>query len=71
MSEAVEDYRALATFQKALRKKFGVECPKCKDLRPRTNASILLPGQRCRTDGFKDKRPRLTDDQYQEVADAL
>lgn len=71
MSEAVEDLRWLATLQKALRKKFGVECPKCRDQRPRTNASILLPRQVCKVDGYKDPRPRLTDAQHQEVAATL
>lgn len=71
MSEAVEDLRYLATLQKALRKKHGVECPKCRDQRPRTNASILLPRQVCKVDGYRDPRPRLTDEQYQEAAKAL
>lgn len=71
MSEAVEDLRWLATLQKALRKKFGVECPKCKSLRPRTNPSILLPRQVCKVDGYRDPRTRLTDAHYQEVAKAL
>jgi hypothetical protein len=34
----------------------GIECPRCRELRPRTNASILLPGQQCRVDGYVDPR---------------
>jgi hypothetical protein len=36
----------------------GVECPQCKIARPKTNASILLPGQRCKVDGYLDPRSR-------------
>jgi hypothetical protein len=46
---------------KALRAKYGVECPRCKKLRPRSPASILLPGQICKGDGYHDPRPELAD----------
>lgn len=38
------------------REKFGVACPRCKEVRPRTCASILMPGQRCKVDGYRDQR---------------
>lgn len=41
-----------------LRDRLGVECPQCKVKRPKTNASILLPGQRCKVDGYRDPRQR-------------
>lgn len=43
--------------QKRLRAKYGVECPECKRLQPKRNASILLPRQRCKVDGYRDPRP--------------
>jgi hypothetical protein len=46
--------------KKRLRAKYGVECPECKRLRPKTNASILLPKQRCKVDGYRDPRPLST-----------
>lgn len=50
--------RELRQEKTILRAKEGVPCPKCAELRPRTNASILLPGQRCKVDGYVDPRPR-------------
>lgn len=48
-------------YKKELREKFGVECPFCKQNRPKTNASILLPQQKCKVDKYIDPRPKLTD----------
>jgi len=67
MSETVEIYRAMADHKKRLRQKYGVECPRCKEMRPKTNASILMPQQKCRVDGYIDGRPELTDEQWQEA----
>lgn len=64
MSDMGDDFKALKDHKKALRAKYGVECPRCKELRPKTNASILLPGQRCRVDHYRDPRPELTDEEY-------
>lgn len=50
--------RDLKEQKRALRAAEGVECPVCKVKRPRTNASILLPGQRCKVDRYVDPRPR-------------
>lgn len=44
--------------RKEERRRLGVECPECKIHRPKTNATILMPGQRCRVDGYRDPRPR-------------
>ena len=41
------------------RAQFGVECPECRRLQPKRCATILLPGQRCRVDGYRDQRPRV------------
>jgi len=61
-------FKSVEAHRKAVRKKYGVECPRCKELRPKTNASILLPQQRCKVDKYVDPRPRLTNEQYQDVA---
>ena len=58
MSDFGDFCREFREWKRERRAKFGVECPKCKQLRPRTNASILLPGQRCKVDGYRDPRPR-------------
>ncbi len=39
------------------RERLGVECPRCKDVRPKAHPSILLPSQRCKVDGYRDPRP--------------
>lgn len=57
MGDMVDMYRDLREYRKNQRRTFGVECPRCKEQRPRTNASLLLPGQRCRVDGYRDPRP--------------
>ena len=57
-SEWVEDMRALNAHRKAERRRLGVPCPQCAIARPKAHASILLPGQRCRVDGYRDPRPR-------------
>lgn len=51
-------YNDLREARRDLRDRLGVECPLCKIKRPKTNASILLPGQRCRVDGYRDPRQR-------------
>lgn len=61
MSEMGDDFRAWRDDKRNYRAKHGVECPRCHELRPRTNASILLPGQRCRVDGYVDQRKRTGD----------
>ena len=67
MSETIEYFKSIKNHKKALRSKYGIECPECKRLRPKTNASILLPQQRCRVDGYRDTRNELTDKEYQDV----
>ena len=56
MGDVGDDFRALREYRSQQRATFGMECPRCKELRPRTSASILLPGQRCRVDGYRDPR---------------
>jgi hypothetical protein len=58
VSEWVEDMRALKEHRKEERRRLGVPCPQCAIARPKAHASILLPCQRCRVDGYRDPRPR-------------
>ncbi|MAK55456.1 MAG: hypothetical protein CML17_06395 [Pusillimonas sp.] len=67
MSETGEIFNAMRDHKKALRAKYGVNCPQCAIKRPKAHPSILLPQQRCRVDGYRDPRPELTDQQYQDV----
>lgn len=67
MSETVELYQSMRDHKKRLRAKYGVNCPQCAIKRPKAHPSILLPQQRCRVDGYRDPRPELTDQQYQDA----
>lgn len=58
MSDYGDLCRDMRELKRERRAKFGVECPECKRIRPKTYASILLPGQRCNVDGYRDPRPR-------------
>ena len=64
MSDTIEMYRDMKNHKKRLREMYGVECPVCREKRPKAFASILLPKQRCRVDGYVDQRAELTDEQY-------
>lgn len=61
MGDMGEFWRDVKADRKERRAKYGVECPRCKELRPRTNPSILLPGQRCKVDGYRDARPFINE----------
>jgi len=63
MGDTGDDFRAWKEHKRALRDQFGVECPECKRLQPKRCATILLPRQRCRVDGYRDPRLSLTDEQ--------
>jgi hypothetical protein len=67
MSEAVDIFRAMKDHNKRLRAKYGVNCPRCAEVRPKAPPSILLPQQRCRVDGYVDPRPELTNADYEAV----
>jgi hypothetical protein len=53
-----ECLRELRKEKRELRVAEGVDCPRCALARPKANASILLPGQTCKVDGYRDPRPR-------------
>jgi hypothetical protein len=57
MGDVGDDYKAMKEARRDRRARLGVECPRCKVVRPRAHPSILLPQQRCRVDGYRDPRP--------------
>lgn len=57
-SDMGEMYNDMREERRERRAKFGVNCPRCAEVRPRANPSILLPGQRCKVDGYRDTRTR-------------
>lgn len=67
MGDMADVFNGMRDHKKALRAKYGIECPECKRLRPKANATILMPQQRCRVDGYRDQRPELTDEQWNEA----
>lgn len=74
MGDMGEIFNAWRDWKKERRLKFGVNCPKCAEVRPKAHPSILLPMQQCRVDGYRD--PRSRDAMYaweheQETVDAI
>lgn len=57
MSDTIDGFLALKAHHRERRARLGVNCPRCKEVRPKAHASILLPGQRCKVDGYIDPRP--------------
>lgn len=49
------------------RELYGIPCPRCAVARPRAQASVLLPGQRCKVDKYRDPRPPLTREQVDAI----
>jgi hypothetical protein len=64
MSDMIDDFRALKEFRKQMRADLGIKCPKCAQARPRAHATILMPGQRCKVDGYRDLRPSSLMDEW-------
>lgn len=58
MGDMGDYYKDLKEARKDRRAKFGVECPQCRVKQPKRTPTILLPGQRCKVDGYRDPRPR-------------
>lgn len=51
-------WRAFKEARRIRRAELGVNCPQCAIVRPKTSPSLLLPGQKCKVDGYRDPRPR-------------
>lgn len=69
VSDTIDDYNVLHDHRKAVRAKYGIECPECKRLLPKANATILEPQQWCKRRGhiYQDPRPELTNEQWSEA----
>lgn len=58
MGDMGDYFNDLRHARREARAKLGVNCPQCAVKRPKAHPSILLPGQRCKVDGYRDPRPR-------------
>lgn len=67
MSEEAQIFAFMRRRTRIRKQKYGVPCPQCKVVRPLAHPTIMLPGQRCKVDGYVDPRPRLTREQEDEV----
>jgi hypothetical protein len=63
MGDMGDLYRDLKEYRRSIRAGFGIPCPQCRVKQPKREPTIMLPGQRCKVDGYRDPRPRLTDGQ--------
>lgn len=68
MSDTVDMFRDMKEHRKAVRRTYGVSCPLCPVRRPKASPTILIPGQQCRVDGYRDPRPELTSEQMEAAA---
>lgn len=59
MGDMGEMFNDIKQQRRLLRQKYGVNCPKCNEKQPKRTPSILLPGQKCKVDGYVDPRPRV------------
>ena len=64
MGDMGDIFNAHREHRKMLREKYGIECPRCKEKRPRACPTILLLGQKC-FDGYRDPRPRLKENTHE------
>jgi hypothetical protein len=67
MGDMGDLYRDWGAGKKAMRDKYGVDCPQCRAKQPKRTPTILLPGQRCKVDGYRDPRPRVSDEEFEAV----
>lgn len=58
MGDMGELFNALREERRERRERLGVQCPQCRVKQPKREPTILLPGQRCKVDGYRDPRPR-------------
>lgn len=63
MGDMGDHYNDLREDRRERRAKYGVPCPQCNVKQPKRQPTILLPGQRCKVDGYRDPRPRIEEEQ--------
>lgn len=56
MGDMGDYFNDLKASRKADRERYGIDCPQCRIVRPKAHPSILLPGQKCKVDGYRDSR---------------
>ncbi len=62
MGDMGDYYNDLEKHRKTKREAFGIPCPKCNVKQPKREPTILLPGQRCKVDGYRDLRKEDRED---------
>lgn len=62
MGDMGDLYNDLRDSRRERRRLFGVDCPQCRIKQPKRTPTILLPGQRCRVDGYRDPRAVSSND---------
>jgi hypothetical protein len=63
MSDLGDAFGSLRNHKRTLKELYGVPCPKCNELQPKRMPTNLMPGQRCKVDGYRDPRTPLTNEQ--------
>ncbi len=63
MGDVGDTFRELREHRRALRDAYGVDCPGCRKVQPKRTPTVMLPQQRCKVCGYRDPRPRLSDEQ--------
>lgn len=58
MGDMGEVWNDLRDARRERRARLGADCPQCRVVQPKRTPTILLPGQRCKVDGYRDPRPR-------------
>lgn len=58
MGDMGDFYRDVKADLANRRQRFGVNCPRCREKQPKRTPTILLPGQRCKVDGYIDPRSK-------------
>lgn len=58
MGDMIDMFRDLKEIRKERRRLLGIPCPKCNEKQPKRTPTLLMPGQRCKVDGYRDPRPR-------------
>jgi hypothetical protein len=63
-SDYGEMCRDIREARREARADHGVACPRCVELLPRAQPTILLPQQRCKIHGYRDLRQRTSETEY-------
>jgi ribosomal protein L37AE/L43A len=56
MGDMGDVFRAIRERKKEQRQKLAVDCPRCREIQPKRTPTKLMPGQKCKVDGYRDPR---------------